>query len=1013
MSTLICRKSDADLDQKESANGHSKIGAGILKTLVLTSLFFAGSSAVHAQKASDQAPKTAPQVQEILPSYEGQRVAAVEIAGQPELNTEALQPLLAQKENEPFSNAKIDQTVAALKVSGKAKEVEVEIRPQADGVRVMFVLQPAIYFGIYTFPGAQPFAYSRLIQVSDYPPRGAYSSLDVRHTTDVLEEFFQKNGYFQAEVHPELKTDSAHGLVNVVFHVTLKRHARFGKIVFKGAPPNVEPKLQAALRAWRARLRGEAIRAGKPYSLRTVQKATQYLEAKLIAQDYLGSRVELSNAAYDPKTNRADLYFKVTSQPPVHVRVEGAHLWSWTRRKMLPIYEQAGLDPELLQEGRTNLISYFQSKGYFDVRVDTQSTVGDSGGTIVYKITKGQRHKVEGVNIVGNRQLPDGELKGHVKVEKAGMIPFVSHGRFSDQLVRQSVKNLEKVYQAEGFSSVKVTPEVVKKSGNIVATFRVEEGPQDIVEALHLEGNRRVSENVLAPHGLKAVEGHPYSAKKVDEDRNQIVAQYLRMGYLNASFRAVARKINGNPHRLQVTYLISEGPRVTVDSVVTLGARSTKQSLIDQTIRLKTEEPLREDELLMAENRLYKLGIFDWAQIDPRRQITTQTEEDVLVKVHESPENEIRYGFGFEVINRGGSIPSGTVAVPGIPPTGLPPGFRSSQKTFWGPRGTFQYTHRNFRGQGETITLGILGARLLQRVGLSYTDPFFAGAFWSSNLSISAERNSENPIFTSRIGDAGFQVERMLNAAGTKTLSLRYGFRRTSLTNLLIPDLVPPEDRNFHLSGLAAAYSYDTRDNPLDATKGLYQTVDFDINLKGIGSSVNFARLRGQAAYYKELGAGIVWANSVRVGVAQPFSGSRVPTSELFFSGGGSTLRGFPLNSAGPQHEVTVCSDPADPTTCSKIQAPQGGRELFIVNSEFRIPLPIKKGLGLAVFYDGGNVFSRVGFSGFASNYSNTIGIGLRYKTPVGPVRVDLGHNLNAPPGIKTTQIFITLGQAF
>jgi outer membrane protein insertion porin family len=298
-------------------------------------------------------------------------------------------------------------------------------------------------------------------------------------------------------------------------------------------------------------------------------------------------------------------------------------------------------------------------------------------------------------------------------------------------------------------------------------------------------------------------------------------------------------------------------------------------------------------------------------------------------------------------------------------------------------------------------------------VGLSYSDPFFAGAFWSSNLSISAERNSENPIFTSRIGDAGFQVERMLNAAGTKTLSLRYGFRRTSLTNLLILDLVPPEDRNFHLSGVAAAYSYDTRDNPLDATKGLYQTVDFDINLKGIGSSVNFARLRGQAAYYKELGAGIVWANSVRVGVAQPFSGSRVPTSELFFSGGGSTLRGFPLNSAGPQHEVTVCSDPADPTTCSKIQAPQGGRELFIMNSEFRIPLPIKKGLGLAAFYDGGNVFSRVGFSGFASNYSNTIGIGLRYKTPVGPVRIDLGHNLNAPPGIKTTQIFITLGQAF
>ena len=147
--------------------------------------------------------------------------------------------------------------------------------------------------------------------------------------------------------------------------------------------------------------------------------------------------------------------------------------------------------------------------------------------------------------------------------------------------------------------------------------------------------------------------------------------------------------------------------------------------------------------------------------------------------------------------------------------------------------------------------------------------------------------------------------------------------------------------------------------------------------------------------------------------MAQPFAGSHVPVSELFFSGGGSTLRGFPLNGAGPQHSVPVCSNPADTSTCTQITVPQGGRELFIANSEVRIPIPLKKGLGFAAFYDGGNVFQHVGFSDFRSNYTNTVGIGLRYSTPVGPVRIDLGHNLNALPGIKSTQIFITLGQAF
>jgi outer membrane protein assembly factor BamA len=430
-------------------------------------------------------------------------------------------------------------------------------------------------------------------------------------------------------------------------------------------------------------------------------------------------------------------------------------------------------------------------------------------------------------------------------------------------------------------------------------------------------------------------------------------------------------------------------------------------------VRLHTETPLQEDDLFAAESRLYNLDIFDWAQIDPRRQITTQTEEDVLVKVHESRENEIKYGFGFEVINRGGNIPGGTVALPGIPPIGLPSTFKTSEKTFWGPRGTFQYTRRNFRGLGETITLAFLGARLIQRGSASYADPYFLGANWSSNFSLSGERNSENPIFTSRTGDFGFQVQRSLNAAGTKTFSTRYGYRQESLTKLLIPDLVPPEDRRVRLSYFAGTYIYDTRDNPLDAHKGLYQTVEFDIDPSVLGSTVDFARLRAQAAYYKGVRAGIVWANSLRIGIAQPFAGSHVPISELFFSGGGSSLRGFPLNGAGPQRTIPVCVDPANPSTCTQIQVPQGGRELFIVNSELRIPVPIKKGLGVVAFYDGGNVFQHVGFSDFAANYTNTVGIGLRYSTPIGPVRIDLGHNLNSLPGIKATQLFITLGQAF
>jgi len=242
---------------------------------------------------------------------------------------------------------------------------------------------------------------------------------------------------------------------------------------------------------------------------------------------------------------------------------------------------------------------------------------------------------------------------------------------------------------------------------------------------------------------------------------------------------------------------------------------------------------------------------------------------------------------------------------------------------------------------------------------------------------------------------------------------LRYNLSYTSLSQLLIPDLVPFEDQTVRLSTISATYLRDTRDNALDAHKGIYQSFELGLNAIPLGSSVNFGRFLGQTAYYRAIGAGIIWANSIRLGIEQDFANSRVPLSEKFFSGGGSTLRGIPLNGAGPQRVVTACGDPADASTCAPIVVPVGGNQLLILNTELRIPLPIKKGLSFAAFYDGGNVYQHVGFHDVLSDFTNNVGFGFRYSTPVGPIRIDIGHNLNSLPGIKPTQVFVTLGQAF
>jgi outer membrane protein assembly factor BamA len=955
-------------------------------------------------------PKTAPATAQILASYQGQNVTSIEIAGRPDLSNDSFRSMYVQQEGQPFDRDKVEQTVAALKT--KFEQVQLQVIPEANGVRILFVLEPAVYFGIFKFPGAERFSYSRLMQVSNFPPKAPFNAEEIEQDRQSLVTFFQQEGYFNVTIQPETRIDPEHRIADIFFHVTLNRRARFGAIDIVGTTPEQTAALTHDLQSLLARAQGAAIRPGKAYHRTTLNRATQYLQNKLAKRGLLSAQVKLAGAEYITESNRADIHFTVQPGPVVKVDIRGAHLWPWTRKTLLPEYQGVGVDDESVQEGRQALLSYFQAKGFFDVQVNAQLKQGNDVDTVDYQITKRSKHKVVGVEVNGNSQIKTGDLASRVTVQKSH---FLSPGRYSQQLVRASVKNLVGVYQSEGFSSVQVTPTVLNGGGNIRVIFHVTEGPRDIVNSLKIDGADTFLQSQFAPHGLHLARGKPYSQRFVENDRATIVSNYFKAGYLNASFRQTAKIVSKqDPHHIDVVYHITEGPRVTTGSVLTLGRVGTQQRLIDQDIAsIKSGAPLTATELLASESHLYDhTGVFDWAEVDPKRDITTQTSEDVLVKVHEGSKNQITYGFGFEVINRGGSVPSGTVAIPNLPPVGLPSTFTTDQKTFYGPRGTFQYTRNDVRGKGESLSLTAFAGRLDQRLAAYYINPNLRWTKWKATNSISFESNQENPIFSSVEELASYQIQRPLDTAGKDTLFLRYSFSQTDLSRVEIPALVPTQDLHVRLSTLAANFTRDTRDNPTDEHKGVLQTVELDFNTTKLGSSVHFAKLTAQFAYYKTISHNMVWANSIRIGLAQPFASSRVPLSEEFFTGGGNSLRGFPLDGAGPQREVPVCSNGSS-TACTLIQVPTGGNELLLINSELRVPLPLKKGLGIVGFYDGGSVFPTVGFHDFSSLYSNNVGLGLRYATPVGPVRIDVGRNLNPVPGIGATQYFISIGQAF
>jgi outer membrane protein assembly factor BamA len=952
------------------------------------------------------------------PIYEGQNVAAIDLIGNPHRDLEPLLALVEQKAGEPYSEAKIHGSIVALEGSGHFSKVNVEVVPDTSGLRLNFLLEPAYYLGMVNFPGAtKQFSYTRLLQVANLADEDPYDKARVAVAQKALQTFFQQNGYFQSSIQASSTIDDSHQLVDVTLAVDLGKRARVGNILLQGTDGTETDRLLRSVRSLRTRFTGGVLKSGKPYTPERISNALAAIRRTLSQQHRLASHVQENHSQYHAETNRVDVSLKIEVGPLVIVRTTGARLSiipflsDREIKKLVPIYSEGALDRDLVQEGRQNLIDFFEKKGYSDVQVKADLQRQPDQILLVYQIDKGKKHRIGSIRFQGNHDLSENELAAVVKVKKAHIW---SNGSVSQDLLKQSEKNLEGLYRDRGYEEAKISSQSIDHEPRVDVVFSITEGVETLVTNVEVAGNRNVSlDKLTAPKGFQLRPGTPFSPRRLSDDRNRISSAYLNLGYLNAEVKAKVRRDANDPHRVDVAYTIDEHQMVRIGEAIYAGQNHTHLSLIQRTAQLKSGAPMEKKDLLEAESRLYDLNVFDWSSVGPTKPITDQTEEAALVKVHEAKRNEITYGFGFEVSHRGGNVPAGTVAVPGGPPIQLGGNqIAPSQSTFASPRGSIEFNRRNMRGLAETASASLVLSRLDQRILATYTQPHFFGSQWSSLTSLSAERTTENPLFAARLGDVSFQLERILSRKNNTRLQLRYDFNKTSLSQLLVPELVLPEDRSVHLSTLSGTLLRDTRDKPLDARRGKFGTLTLGITPSELGSNANFAKLLGQYAFYHPFHS-IVFANSVRLGLVKSFDGSFVPTSQLFFSGGGNSLRGFPIDQAGPQRLVPFCNVLQQQTGCVNVTVPVGGRQLFILNSEMRFPLRINKALGGVLFYDGGNVYSAINLRNFADNYSNTIGLGLRYSTPIGPVRLDLGRNLNPVPGIDSTQYYITLGQSF
>jgi outer membrane protein insertion porin family len=952
--------------------------------------------------------------------YEGQPIAHIRFdpPTQPLASTD-LGHVVAFSEGEPLRLADVRAAIKRLYGTGEYSNIEVDTEPAPGGVTLLFRTTSQWFVGPVEVKGkiSLPPNSNQLVNASRLDLGSPFSDSEVATAVDHLRSLLQSNGLYRSTIAPQVVRDPEHQQVAITFEVNSGKRARL-------TLPNVEgdTKIPAPKVARDAKYKEILFFPWKQATQSNMQSGLQNMRGRYEKQDRLTASVTLDHTDYLPSTNRVQPTIRADGGPKVKINADGAKVSKGNLRKYVPVYDEGTVNQDLLVTGAGNLRDYFQSKGYFDVQVDLASrNTSPDLETITYKVTLGASHRVVKVFVEGNRYFTTAEIRERMYLHPKGFITL-RHGRYSQVFATRDGEAIQALYRDSGFRNCQVTTSLVDiyrgRKGDVAITVNITEGPQYVVSKLAVHGITLTNKDGILS-ALASSQGQPYSETAVAEDRNYILAQCQAAGYPDATFEFHAT--SAGPQLMNLEYNVTEGKPQYVRDVLISGLHTSRQRLVDPSITLHAGDPLSWSAMGDMQRHLYNLGVFD--KVDVAIQNPDGDDEHKYVDLHcvEGHLYTMGVGVGAEIEKIGGSAA-------GIGnPTGV---------TGFAPRFDLQLSRLNLWGLGQSLVFNGRYSTIDRRAALSYVIPKFHNTE-GRDITVTGLYDDERDIltFTAVKLQGAVQVSQRLSKA-TKLL-FRYSWTHDQVDQsslkidpLLIPLYAQPSEVGLFGVNLVQ----DRRDDASDAHRGFYNSLDVGLASSNFGGNKNFARFLGRNSYYKKLVGNYILASNTEFGVIRPFSTDGIATSEYvplperFFGGGDSTMRGFAMNQAGPR----------DPET----GFPLGGNALLFHSTELRFPF-IGDNIGGVIFHDMGNIYTGLGSVSFGVhqngltdfNYMvHAVGFGIRYKTPLGPILLDLAYSINPPTfnGLQGTydqllfggatktvqnsghfQFFFSIGQAF
>lgn len=946
----------------------------------------------------------------------------VEVAGRLLLEPAVLE-LIETRVGEPLTMRRVRATIDHLVGLGRFEDIRVLATPFEQAVVILWQLTPVRRIGSVSVTGRAAVS-AREIRTELLERHGASpSAVRVPDMVGALQSYYADRGYRSAAIVPTLEAGRAvPERVTLVLAIDAGIPTTIAETTVSGAPLEPVPDLLKKL----------GLDRGQRYDGPALQARLASYEEGLRGLGYYEARVrETPTFASDGRS--VSMAVDVETGPHVRVVFEGDPLPGSDGQALALIRDERSVDQDLLEDASRSIEGALRQQGFRAAQAPYTRIEDGPELVLTFTISRGPLHRVGSVDVSGAATLPLGDIAPLLQIRPDE--PFV------EARVGVVAAAITELYRVRGFLEASVTPDVqvlpaVSRTTvsyrPVDVRFEITEGPKTLVEAVDVSGATALpTDQVKALLGL--VPGRPFYRPQLAADLDAIERTYHNLGYQGVSVASQQTFDNGR-QSVRLAWTIVEGEQITVDRILVNGHVRTSVDLIRREITLRQGSPMSDDAIIESQRRLAATGLFRRVRITelPRTGASTR---DVLVELEEADATTISYGGGFEAGRRLSDGEGGL-----------------DERLDIAPRGFFDISRRNFWGKNRSATLFGRVTLRPRDPGVENPDPTDTGGYGPNDYRAFFSFREPRVLGTGGDGQLTAFVEQAqrtsfdFNRKGvsvdyarrirTFTATGRYTFDYTKLfgeriqqeDQLLIDRLFP----QVKLSKVFASVLRDSRDDVLDPQRGSVVGVDASVAAKAMGSEVGFVKTFAQGFLYRRLpGRGVVLAAGVRIGIAVGFvqqvppvieiateRGGLVrhvdaaefqteirdlPASERFFAGGDTTVRGFSLDRLGTLETL----DPQG--------FPRGGNGLAVFNLETRAPY--WKNLQFVWFVDAGNVFRQASDIRL-DELRMTSGLGLRYRSPIGPVRVDWGWKVSTRLLLtggreRSNVLHISLGQAF